>query len=232
MAYFILVWLSALLLFAADAWAGVRTVEASEQSMTPIYLSLGRSTVLRFPEKPRKVVLGNKNYFNIEFIENDVAIQPLGMVPTNLFVYGEVRSYGFSLHSGGHDDLVHVRWVPPRELKTQFLSKEVQTRKIGKQVSIRKTLQLRLENFAFLRSQNLHWAEALLLSHEEKAISVKDVEVKLFEGGKEVRGKWVCQKDEIEPLSGNPCRLFLPGPSSKRYVLKIKFEKNQATLSF
>ncbi|MGE4107376.1 MAG: hypothetical protein AB7F66_09195 [Bacteriovoracia bacterium] len=233
MKYLIVVWIAVFFLFASQARAAVRTVDASERSMTPIFLSLGRSTVLRFPEKPRKVVLGNKNYFNIEFIENDVAIQPLGVVTTNLFVYGEAHSFGFILHSGGGaDDLVHVRWALPTELKTHLQSQVVQIRKIGKQFSIGKKLQLRLERLAQLRSKNLFWVEALLLSHEEKTISVKEVSVNLFEGSREVKAKWVCQKDALEPLQGNPCRLFLPNSKTGGYTLKVKYHGTNVQVSF
>ena len=234
MKYLVLVWTAVFLLFAFQARAGVRTVEASERSMTPIFLNLGRSTVLRFPEKPRKVVLGNKNYFNVEFIESDVAIQPLGVVTTNLFVYGEAHSFGFTLHSGGQgaDDLVHVRWALPTELKSQLQSQVVQIRKIGKQVSIGRKLQLRLERLAQLKSKNLFWIEALLLSHEEKAISVKDVNVKLFEGSRELKAKWVCQNDSLEPLQGNSCRLFLPNSKTSGYTLRIKYRGAFVQMSF
>ena len=76
---------------------------------------MGKSTILRFAEKPKKVVVGNQNYYGLEFIENDVAIQPLGTVGTNLFVYTERHTYGFLLTPGErYDDLVFVRWKFPK----------------------------------------------------------------------------------------------------------------------
>ena len=99
--------------FKAEA-GSIRTVGVSSDSMTPIYLKLGKSTVLRFTDKPRKVVVGNQNYYGLEFIENDLAIQPLGGIATNLFVYTESRTYGFLLTPGErYDDLVFVRWRSP-----------------------------------------------------------------------------------------------------------------------
>lgn len=83
--------------------------------MSPIFLKMGKSTILRFVEKPKKVVVGNQNYYGLEFIENDVAIQPLGAVGTNLFVYTEHHTYGFLLTPGErYDDLVFVRWRYPQ----------------------------------------------------------------------------------------------------------------------
>lgn len=100
--------------------SNVRNIAVNNQSMAPIFLKLGKSTVLRFPDKPKKVVLGNQNYYGLEFIENDLAIQPLGAVGTNLFVYTEGHTYGFLLTPGErYDDLVFVHWkysdASPRE---------------------------------------------------------------------------------------------------------------------
>src|ERR1700722_5736196 len=91
----------------------VRTIYVDSKTMSPIHLKLGESTLLRFNEKPKKVVIGNANYFNVEFVESDVTIQPLGRNSTNLFVYCEDHTYGFLLNvgpQGGYDDLVLVKW--------------------------------------------------------------------------------------------------------------------------
>ena len=110
-------WIALLGLLVSQAlFAGtVRTVAVNNGAMAPIFLRMGKSTVLRFVEKPKKVVIGNQNYYGLEFIENDVAIQPLGAVGTNLFVYTENHTYGFLLTPGErYDDLVFVRWRYPQ----------------------------------------------------------------------------------------------------------------------
>jgi hypothetical protein len=98
--------------FNTDSHAGtVRTTYSDGVAMLPVNLKMGQSTVLRFVEKPRKVVIGNSNYYSVEFIDNDLAIQPLGAVTTNLFVYGVKNIYGFILktnQAGNYDDLVQV----------------------------------------------------------------------------------------------------------------------------
>jgi hypothetical protein len=89
----------------------VRTVYSDNVTIVPVNLRMGQSTILRFIEKPKKVVLGNSNYYSVEFIDNDLAIQPLGTVTTNLFVYGMKNVYGFILktnQSESYDDLVQV----------------------------------------------------------------------------------------------------------------------------
>ena len=105
------------LLLEAASFAGeIRSVDASQEKMEHIYLKLGQSTVLRFEETPRRIVVGNANYFNIEFIGQDITVQPQAPVTTNLFVYGKRAVYGFILHVGEgshYDDLVNVRRKPP-----------------------------------------------------------------------------------------------------------------------
>ena len=101
-------------LFCFPAMAsGIRTVQINNSKMQAINLTMGRATILRFTSKPRKVVIGNQNYYSVEFINNDLTIQPLGKVATNLFVYTPYCTYGFTLRvcqSCRSDDLVFVRW--------------------------------------------------------------------------------------------------------------------------
>jgi hypothetical protein len=101
----------------------VRTVYSDNMTIQPIFLRMGQSTILRFVERPKKVVLGNSNYYSVEFIDNDLAIQPLGEVTTNLFVYGMKNVYGFILktnQSATYDDLVQVDLI---ENKVNVLGK-------------------------------------------------------------------------------------------------------------
>ncbi len=110
---------AAILFYGTSLRAGsIRTLEMNDEKMKSIYLKMGQSTILRFHERPKKVVIGNQNYFQIEFIGNDVTIQPQGPMSTNLFVYGKYHTYGFILRvlsSGSkYDDLVKVRWRSSR----------------------------------------------------------------------------------------------------------------------
>ena len=80
----------------------------NDKVIQTIHLSMGQSTILRFKEKPKKVVVGNANYMHIEFINNDLAIQPLSPITTNLFVYADFgRTYGFKLKVVGRGS-----WLP------------------------------------------------------------------------------------------------------------------------
>ena len=111
------------------ATASIRTVQVNDKQMQLIYLKLGRATVLRFTAKPKKVVIGNQNYFSVEFIDNDLTVQPLGKVETNLFVYTPYRIYGFVLrvcNSCRADDLVFVKW------KSLYQGPKLTTKKVRK----------------------------------------------------------------------------------------------------
>ena len=79
MKHFILAWVLLCVSLTSLA-SGIRTVQVNAKKMQLIYLKMGRATVLRFTAKPKKVVIGNQNYFSVEFIDNDLTIQPQGKV--------------------------------------------------------------------------------------------------------------------------------------------------------
>ena len=125
---FILAWVMLCCSAVATA-SSIRTMQVNDKKMQLVYLKLGRATVLRFTAKPKKVVIGNQNYFSVEFIDNDLTIQPLGKVETNLFVYTPYRTYGFVLRvcsSCRSDDLVFVKW------KSNYQWPKVTTKKVRK----------------------------------------------------------------------------------------------------
>ena len=93
-----------------------RTVRLTEKDMAKIHLQVGRTTVLSFPVKPTKVILGNQGAFAIEYVENDLAIAPLHpRGRTNLFVYLEGRRFSFDLESSDKkaDEIVLIRDAIP-----------------------------------------------------------------------------------------------------------------------
>ena len=79
--------------FAAE----VKIIRLSEASVAKVLIST-RGTVLSFPTKPSKVILGRANSFGIEYVENDLAISPLSLSSrSNLFVYLFGRRFAFDL---------------------------------------------------------------------------------------------------------------------------------------
>lgn len=74
-----------------------KTVRLSESEAAKILIST-RGTVLSFPAKPTKVILGRNGSFGIEYVENDLAISPLSTASrSNLFVYVLGRRFAFDL---------------------------------------------------------------------------------------------------------------------------------------
>jgi hypothetical protein len=107
---------------------GVRTLKLNQTTVGKVFLTTGRSTVLSFPTKPNKVILGSQGGFGIEYVENDLAIAPLGgHSHSNLFVYEEGRRFAFDLIvvPGNADSIVLVRDAedPSEPQKLEHLKK-------------------------------------------------------------------------------------------------------------
>jgi hypothetical protein len=105
---FLLTSLASISLWAADA----RTLKPDDKKVGKIYVSFGKSTVLSFPGKPTKVVLGSKGAFTLEYIDTDLALAALNPnAQSNLFVYVQGRRFAFDLisRSKNADEIVLVR---------------------------------------------------------------------------------------------------------------------------
>ena len=109
------------ILISTNLYAGkIKTITVGPYKMGSVYLSTGRSTVLTFKEPPKKIIVGNSNYFNVEFTGIDVTIQPLSNVESNMFIYTDKRRYGVILKPGNskrYDDLVYLKWDIPKKVK-------------------------------------------------------------------------------------------------------------------
>ncbi len=104
--------LLSLLLVRPSLASPSRMVYLSNEDMASISLAPGRTTVLSFPTRPTKVILGNQGIIAIQYIENDLAISPLtSSARTNLFVYLEGRRFAFDLRAKDKacDEIVLVR---------------------------------------------------------------------------------------------------------------------------
>lgn len=225
--------------------AAVRHINTTERAIHPIYLSMGRSTILHFQERPKKVVCGNKNYFNIEFIENDLAIQPLRPAVTNLFVYTESHTYGFTLGvntTSTADDLVHVDWEEHRKSETvvenlkvrnsetltrPFKPLAMHSRSIKKIIRLAPQLEMRLEKWVEAPSKNLKWVELSLLSKEKEIHIQKDLKLFLEPEHKEVR--LICGGETLPPQKSQLCRVFV---TNNNRALRIKFIGRDTSVNF
>jgi len=75
----------------------VKVIRLDDKTIGKVLIST-RGTVLSFPIKPSKVILGRSGTFGIEYVENDLAISPLNVsARSNLFVYLFGRRFSFDL---------------------------------------------------------------------------------------------------------------------------------------
>lgn len=104
------------LIVANSATAAVspvaKTLYMKDTDIARVAVALGRSTILSFPTRPSKVVLGSKNLFAVEYIESDLAISALHpQARSNLVVYLQGRRFTFDVvaSAGTGDEILLIR---------------------------------------------------------------------------------------------------------------------------
>lgn len=209
----------------------VRTIRANDKSIQTIYLSLGRSTILKFKEKPTNVVVGNKNYYNIEYINNDVTIQPLGVVDTNLFIYTESkRTYAFVLKvvaPSQYDDILHIRWKSPYLSATRkMVKKKPPVKREFKLIhlSLNKNLKISINNL-FRTSGSRSYLFHFLIDNKKSTFKSKKLKVYLTRRNKPLLNqKLFFRKKLIHVSDNNQARLFLTLDELKSFTFNVQFE--------
>lgn len=211
--------------------AGIRTVYVDAKKMQTIFLKMGQSTVLRFREKPKKVVLGNSNYFSVEFIDNDLTIQPQNEVSSNLFVYGEYHTFGFNLKVnpyGQFDDLVNIRW------KSRLMPKEKAKRKKSgyKSKTVNKSLQLGKDLiFDVTKVRQNERLNSTIVDIEvenllKEVIKTKEIIVQLTRSKIRLKNQqFVFRDDEFAPLKKVRLRIIVTPRQRVGFSLEVKFKK-------
>ncbi|MBI4402589.1 MAG: hypothetical protein HY537_00420 [Deltaproteobacteria bacterium] len=99
-----------------------RSLYLSDKKTETIRIVPGRSTILSFPSRPTKVILGNQGLFAIQYVENDIAIAAIkAPAHSNLFVYLEGRRFGFDLVTVSQqgDEIILVRDSDDRKIKVR-----------------------------------------------------------------------------------------------------------------
>lgn len=217
-----LCWLM-VLLFPFSAFAGrVRTLPASSQEMPTIHLMTGRSTVLRFSSPPKKVIIGNQNYFNIEFIDSDVTLQPLANTTSNMFVYGDGFTYGFILkvdHSADYDDLVFIRnKVPVAKKDLKFT------------IVVPKNSKIELQGDAFKWNESIKsfYADVFITVKVQKTISTDSVKIQILSSGQDLTTiKPVFEKDQLMQNIKGRARIFANVNLKQAVKLKLQINKEE-----
>ncbi len=222
-----------MLIHSVEIWAQrkeVREVDTNDHMMKVIHLTLGRSTVLSFQDKPVKVISGNSNYFNIEFIGNDLTIQPLSSVETNLFVYTERQSkYGFILRVGAvanYDDIVYIKWQSPLQVMTS--RKKLKPQKVLQpfKISFNKELELNVMRFLRLGEMKTYLFDFDFLNMDKGKRSSSSVDIFVSRGNQRFLGqKIVWEKDEVETGKKIKGRLIFRVEQGQDFTLNVKIKE-------
>lgn len=99
----------------------VQLVYLDEDRVATIFVSQ-MGTVISFPTKPAKVLLGRAGSFGLEYIESDLALTPLQLgASSNLFVYILGRRFSFNLKTSPvGPSIVKVRDSKERIYRGEF----------------------------------------------------------------------------------------------------------------
>ena len=218
-----LVILAMLLVLDAPRAGVIRSLRLNSQKMESIYLSLGQSTILRFIEKPKRVVIGNQNYFNVEFIGSDITIQPKGVAKTNLFVYGEYRTYGFILNvdtKNQYDDLVKVYWKSsPVKLSKKKSNIEKRARK---SITLRDEILCIVDKVKEIK-KGFFIVDLRIINKSSKELNTNNFE--LFVGNKKKRlnkQNTIYSKNQIQDQEMFKARILFKTEDKKNTFLYLK----------
>lgn len=198
-----------------------KTVQLSEHQIYPLMLALGKTTLLRFSEKPQKLIIGNKNYFNIENNGTDIALQPLGKVATNLFVYTNDQTFSFTIkvcENCASDDFVNVH----RKVFDLPLPKD-DTKKRFKEMSlnlVQRFSDLELQ-FTRIKKRNSTALIDFTIAPKSKALfSANEFKLQV---------KNVASEMAIKELSGEKQqgRVFIPNSPKSDLTLVMSYKKRK-----
>ena len=227
----LVIFLFCVISFESLARNEIREVYTNDRTIKPIYLALGRSTVLKFREKPTNVVVGNKNYYNIEYINNDLTIQPLGAVDTNLFIYTESkRTYALVLKivpATRYDDIVHVRW----KSKYRYKKPKRKTRKRSqlkiKPISfiLKKALKIDLITFKSLPQKDSYYLDFLITNKSKKVLKTSEVDIYLTRRNQKLKIQQLFfRKEKINQGEVVQARIFLTLEMKSGFSVNVKFK--------
>jgi len=181
------------------------------------------------------VIIGNQNYFSIEFIDSDVTIQSLGTATSNMFVYGEGYTYGFILkvgHSEFYDDLIFVKNKVPSFALPTATKPSVKVKPAIKDLKFeilpKRKSQLAVQGNTFKWSEKVKsfYADIFLIIRDIKPIPTQDVKIQILSGNEDFTTiKAVFEKDELLPTIRNRVRVFANVNTNQS--VKIKTQMNQ-----
>lgn len=207
---------------------GIRTIQVNASKMASINLAMGQSTVLRFDEKPEKVVVGNQNYFSVEFIDKDLTIQPQGIANSNLFVYGKHGNvYGFNLKVNGgnhYDDLVNVQWRYGGHYKVTGKSSVSKISKIVNETIKLGNIKFQITRVINLKNKNYYLIDGKISNSGLEHIDLAKFKMSLSRSSKQLSGyQYAFSKQHLPSGRTATFRLAFKQGSSDAFRLHILY---------
>lgn len=210
------------------SFGGVRSITLNTNKMETINLSLGHSTILHFADKPKKAILGNKNYFNIEFTGNDLTIQPLDIYSTNLFVYGEYHRYGLILnaHTGkDYDDLVNVKWRRKAKKVVKSPRKKAIKSAHKNQIVLEhgNKLHIVIKSIHINRAKSISIIDLEIQNRSLKELALEAMKIEIFRGREKILIlTTIFKEDMLNKHRKTRGRIFAKGIVKNNFTLRIK----------
>lgn len=205
----------------------IREVDTNDRLMKVVNLTMGRSTVLSFQEKPVKVVSGNSNYFNVEFVGNDLTLQPLAPVETNFFVYTEKGTkFGFLLKVGPssiYDDILYIRWKTQNEI----LMKSLRPQKLLQpfKLFVGKELEINVRRFVRLGEIKTYLFDFEIKHLGEEKLKIASIDVFVSRSNQRFIGqKLVFEKEEVKKDELLRARLLTRIEQAQDFSLIVKIK--------
>ncbi len=236
MKHIALFWLivSVVCLFPRDFSGSIRTVYTNDKAMTPVFLSMGQSTVLRFRDKPKKIVIGNQNYFNVEFIDNDIALQPQGVVKSNIFIYTENQTYGLILSAGrgvAYDDLVYIQWknvIQVNQSKEPKGKKVKEKKKIPYETSFRIKDVLKIDVMKLTNGEmnGIIIIDLELQNITNEKIASHNIKIKLTADGKDLPyQRAIIEKEELSASENSKARVIVKSKEAQEITINVNYKE-------
>lgn len=203
----------------------IREVNTNDRLMKVVNLTMGRSTILSFQDKPVKVVSGNSNYFNVEFVGNDLTLQPLAPVETNLFVYTEKGlKFGFLLKVGptySYDDILYIRW----KSQSEILMMSLKPQKILQpfKLFVRKDIEINVRRFIRLGEIKTYLFDFEVINKGKDKLKTPSIDIFVGRSNQRFIGqKLVWEKEEIKKDDITRARLITRIEQAQDFSLNIK----------
>lgn len=216
-----------ILSFSIEAFSSrkeIREVDTNDRLMKVVNLTMGRSTVLSFEHKPVKVVSGNSNYFNVEFVGNDLTLQPLAPVETNLFVYTEKGAkFGFLLKVGSasvYDDILYIKW----KTQSEILMKSLKPQKLLQpfKLSLGRDLEIRVKRFSRLGEIKTYLIDFEILNKGQR-LKTSSIDVFASRANQRFIGqKLIFEKEEIKNGDVTRGRLLTRVEQGQDFTFTVK----------